>query len=161
MIDGAHHSRELVTIKMTFSVLLKLLHGVHHGDQRTLELLQRTQVYFIPVVNPDGVAYIEEQETGDGQIVLKRKNGRNTGGFCGQVDQGVDLNRNYDVFWEPGHAIMDDYVCGQSYRGTEPFSEPETRTMRDFILAHKRTLKFIVNYHSYGNMFLVPYSGNH
>ena len=32
--------------------------------------------------------------------------------------------------------------------------------MRDFILDHKDTLKFIVNYHSYGNMFLVPYSGN-
>ena len=31
--------------------------------------------------------------------------------------------------------------------------------MRDFILAHKDTLKFVLNYHSYGNMFLVPYSG--
>ena len=32
LFDGAHHSRELVTIKMTLTILLKLLHGVHHGD---------------------------------------------------------------------------------------------------------------------------------
>ena len=30
--------------------------------------------------------------------------------------------------------------------------------MRDFILSNADTLKFIINYHSYGNMFLVPYS---
>ena len=30
LFDGAHHSRELVTIKMTFGILLKLLHGVHY-----------------------------------------------------------------------------------------------------------------------------------
>ena len=84
---------------MTFSVLLKLLHGVHWGDQFTLDLLERTKVYFIPVVNPDGVAYIESHETGDGTIQLKRKNGRKTEGRCSGVNEGVDLNRNYDISW--------------------------------------------------------------
>ena len=51
-------------------------------------------------------------------------------------------------------------MCGQSYRGAEPFSEPETRTMRDFILLKKSELKFIVNYHAFGNMFLIPYQGS-
>ena len=32
--------------------------------------------------------------------------------------------------------------------------------MRDFILENKDTLKFIVNYHSYGNMFITPYNGS-
>ena len=31
--------------------------------------------------------------------------------------------------------------------------------MRDFILAHQDTLKFVINYHSYGNMLVIPYSG--
>ena len=39
LFDGAHHPRELVTIKMTLSILLKLLHGVHHKNQETLDLL--------------------------------------------------------------------------------------------------------------------------
>ena len=32
LIDGAHHSRELITIKMTLTILLRLLHGIHYGD---------------------------------------------------------------------------------------------------------------------------------
>ena len=35
LIDGAHHSRELITIKMTFTVLLKMLYGLHIGDTET------------------------------------------------------------------------------------------------------------------------------
>ena len=61
-------------------------------------MLAATQVYVIPIVNPDGVAYIESHETGDGTIELKRKNGRKSG-FCSGVNEGVDLNRNYDVSW--------------------------------------------------------------
>ena len=78
---------------------MKLLHGVHHEDANTLELLEQTQVFFIPMVNPDGVAFIEARETGDGKIVLKRKNGRQLSAHCSAVDMGVDLNRNYDVSW--------------------------------------------------------------
>ena len=42
MIDGAHHARELITIKMSFSVLLKVLYGVYIGDHGTLKMLQHT-----------------------------------------------------------------------------------------------------------------------
>ena len=31
--------------------------------------------------------------------------------------------------------------------------------MRDFVLSHQDTLKFVVSYHSYGNMLVIPYSG--
>ena len=90
---------------MTFSFLLKLLHGVYYGDNSTLQILRTTQVYIIPVVNPDGVAFIEENEIGDGQIVLKRKNGRRNRYGCryGEVDEGVDLNRNYDINWSTSY----------------------------------------------------------
>ena len=36
LFDGAHHSRELITIKMTLSILLKLLHGIHYKDTEIL-----------------------------------------------------------------------------------------------------------------------------
>ena len=32
--------------------------------------------------------------------------------------------------------------------------------MRDFILENADTLKFIVNYHCYGNVFFIPYSSS-
>lgn len=116
-------------------------------------------MYIIPVVNPDGVAYIERNEKGDGHIELKRKNGRidEDSWWCPEVLQGVDLNRNYDVSWD---EIQDSKPCSETYHGSEPFSEPETRTMRNFILEKQDTLKFILNYHSYGNMLIYPYSGS-
>ena len=44
---------------------------------------------------------------------------------------GVDLNRNFDK--EYGSYSSDD-PCQEDYRGTEAFSEPETRALRDYVL---------------------------
>ena len=40
LIDGAHHARELITIKMTLSVLIKVLYGVYIEDKETVEMLR-------------------------------------------------------------------------------------------------------------------------
>lgn len=118
-------------------------------------MLKTTQVYFIPIVNPDGVSYIEENLKIEGKMPLKRKNGRVSGTCIDSVDEGVDLNRNYNISWDVSQPDLN--ICGQSYRGVAPFSEPETRSIRDFIMQNKDQLKFVVNYHAFGNMFMVPY----
>ena len=99
LYTGATHSRELVTIKMILAVMLKLLHGVHYEDTESIKMLETTQVYLMPAVNPDGVAYIESNEIGNGEIVLKRKNMNPAIDCRDPVDNGVDLNRNFDVSW--------------------------------------------------------------
>jgi len=50
----------------------------------------------------------------------------------------VDLNRNYPTFWEGG----DTDVTTQVYRGTAPFSEPETQAFRDFALEHRFAMAY-------------------
>jgi len=50
----------------------------------------------------------------------------------------VDLNRNYPNFWDLG--VTD--VTTQEYRGTAPFSEPETQAFRDFALQHKFAMAY-------------------
>jgi hypothetical protein len=50
----------------------------------------------------------------------------------------VDLNRNYPTFWEDG----DTDVTTQVYRGTAPFSEPETQAFRDFALNHRFAMAY-------------------
>ncbi|MFQ5977499.1 MAG: M14 family zinc carboxypeptidase [Candidatus Heimdallarchaeota archaeon] len=49
----------------------------------------------------------------------------------------VDLNRNYATFWRyrPGYDT-------QTYAGTEPFSEPETQTFRQFARNHKFAMAY-------------------
>jgi len=50
----------------------------------------------------------------------------------------VDLNRNYPVFWDIGNTD----VTTQEYRGSAPFSEPETQAFRDFAQQHKFAMAY-------------------
>jgi len=50
----------------------------------------------------------------------------------------VDLNRNYPTFWGDGNTD----VTTQEYRGTAPFSEPETQAFRDFALKHRFAMAY-------------------
>jgi len=75
-------------------------------DAHVAELL-RTRVLWVQLaMNPDGIA------------AATRKNAR-----------GVDLNRNFAVRWEAKTA-----PTSRTYAGPEPFSEPETAALRDFVL---------------------------
>nr|XP_034834978.1 carboxypeptidase A1-like [Maniola hyperantus] len=102
--------------------------------------------YFHPVVNPDGY---EHSHTGDR---MWRKNRAKHKGAC----MGVDLNRNFSYGWggkessnNPGNAF---------YRGPEPFSEPESRAIRDFILNSGIPFKAYITLHSYGQVILFPFA---
>lgn len=72
--------------------------------------------------------------------------------------RGVDINRNYGESWGQDNGSSND-PCADNYRGAYPFSEPETRAMRDFLTSHRDEIKFIYNFHSFGNMYLWPYNG--
>ncbi|MDH4214466.1 MAG: M14 family zinc carboxypeptidase [Candidatus Thorarchaeota archaeon] len=50
----------------------------------------------------------------------------------------VDLNRNYPVLWDIGNTD----VTTQEYRGSAPFSEPETQAFRDFAQQHKFAMAY-------------------
>jgi carboxypeptidase T len=76
---------------------------------------------------------------------------------CTDVDAGVDLNRNYGYSW--GTGDLDRIECQKEYEaypGKGPFSEPETHAMRDFLISKKDELKFVFNFHSFGNMVVMP-----
>ena len=70
-------------------------------------MLSQNRYYFIPIINVDGVAMIEENHARSRDmftIVEKRKNMGPTppdegNKSCSYVDSGVDLNRNFDYDW--------------------------------------------------------------
>jgi len=57
---------------------------------------------------------------------------------------GVDLNRNYG--WNTTYAAGSPNPQDETYRGPEPFSEPETRAIRDLVLTHG--FKYALSFHS-------------
>ena len=66
--------------------------GIHIRGGRTSEvsyLVDNRELYFVPVINPDGYAYNEQISPNGGG--MWRKSRRNNGGGI----YGVDLNRNY------------------------------------------------------------------
>lgn len=68
---------------------------------------------------------------------------------------GTDLNRNFEYMWM--YAGASNNSCTEIYAGPEPFSEPETRALRDWILANNEHAKLYLAFHSYGEMMLFPW----
>ncbi len=59
------------------------------------------------------------------------------------------MNRNYQFRF--GKGASSGKSCSEIYRGEYPFSEPETRAIRDFITGKKDEIKFVYNFHGMGN----------
>ena len=93
-------------------------------------LVNNRELYFIPVINADGYAFVEQISPDGG--VYWRKNRRDLGG--GKF--GVDLNRNFGYMWGYDDIGSSPVLESDLYRGTVPFSEPETQAVREFCVAH-------------------------
>jgi murein tripeptide amidase MpaA len=160
LLTGQHHAREHITASVVLFSLLKLLHGgVVWRSQEYVDLLLQNKYYVIPSVNVDGVAFIEAEFLKTGQLPEKRKNMNIQSKECPAAEAGVDLNRNYDFLWGVGDTANDKECEGETYGGKAPFSEPETRAIRDFVAAKKNELRFVYNLHCSGNQYIIPFNG--
>jgi len=147
LFDGLHHAREIMTVEMLLSFMEHLLAG-YGADPEITFLVDNRQIWFVPIVNPDGFLYNELTNPNGGG--LWRKNRRNDQGPC----VGVDNNRNYPFEWVgPG---SDPNPCGETYRGPGPNSEAENQTLINFINQHE----FVTHntYHSVAGMVLFPWA---
>ncbi len=148
LYNGVHHAREplsMINLQYYMWVLLE-----NYGtDEYITNLVDNTEMYFVPVLNPDGYIYNETTDPQGGGYW--RKNRRNNGD--GTI--GVDLNRNYSYAWGQDNQGSSGNPNSNTYRGTEPFSEPETQAIRNFVLSRNFTIAF--NNHSYSNLLLSPW----
>ena len=122
-------------------------------------MLKNTKFHFVPIVNVDGGALVEQGWVEDHKILNKRKNmNPSNSGTCGEENSGVDLNRNWGIDWPPASVKNKTELCGDFWPGDEAFSEPESRALRDFISANRGEIKFVINCHTSGNEFIWPYN---
>eukprot|EP01080_Neovahlkampfia_damariscottae_P000683 gene683-8935_t len=142
LILSAHHCREIVTPEIALYAIKMLTEG-YNKDPVVTKLVDTYNIWIVPILNVDGLEYAWKTNN------MWRKNRKpNQGG-----SYGVDLNRNYDLDW---------YKCGgstvpssQTYKGTAPFSEAESHTIRDFSRAEH--FAKVIDFHSYGREVLHAY----
>ena len=145
------HSREPLGM-MNLMYFVQLLLEEYDEDSELNYLINNREIWFIPVVNPDGYVYNELIEPNGGG--MHRKNRLDTN--CGNGDnRGVDLNRNYGYGWGSDDTGSSPNPCSATYRGESKFSEPETQAVRDFIIEHQ--FKNVLHYHSYWNTYIHPW----
>ena len=142
------HAREPAGLMTLLFYMYYLLEN-YDNDEFIKTLVDHTEMYFVPVVNPDGYVYNETNYPNGGG--MWRKNRRNNGNGT----WGVDLNRNYGYMWGYNNIGSSPDPGSQTYRGTEPFSEPEIQNIRDFCESHE--FKTSINYHTYSNLLLYPW----
>ncbi len=144
------HAREPAGM-MTVLYYMWWLLEQYGSDPRASYLVENRQLWFIPVVNPDGYAYNESTNpTGGG---LWRKNRRNNG----DGTFGIDLNRNFgpEFMWNAPNGGSSTSPGSSTYRGANPFSEPETQTLDVFMRLHQ--IRTCLNYHTHGRLLIYPY----
>lgn len=143
---SAQHAREWITPEMTRRLLRHVVDS-YGRDQEIRRVLDTTELWFVPVANPDGYDYSHSTER------LWRKNLRdNNGNGTTEVGDGVDLNRNFPNHWGYDNEGSSPSPDNDTYRGTAPASEPKTRAMDG--LMRRIGFEFFVNYHSAAELLL-------
>jgi len=144
LYTGTIHAREWIGNELGIEFIEYLLKN-YQSNPQILQTLTYNTLYIVPCLNPDGFEYSRKH------FSFWRKNRRNNG----DGTFGVDLNRNFSVGWQ---KVSD--TKSNVYGGVEPFSEPETRAIRDFVNAHPN-ITMALDYHSQGNVFFPAHKFNH
>ncbi|MCC6783664.1 MAG: hypothetical protein IT457_12550 [Planctomycetes bacterium] len=142
LLAAQHHARELNSPHMVLRAAQRVLAG-HGVDPALTALVDETELWFVPCVNPDGVDHVWNVDQ------LWRKNRRNNG-----ANYGVDPNRNYPTHW--GACGSSTTTSSETYRGPSAGSEPEVRSMRALVASIRPEI--YLDFHSYGQQVLFPYA---
>ncbi len=130
-----------IKVKKTDFPIIIIQYGIHAREHITCHLAlpqiedyikrgKRGTVYFIPAVNIDGI-----------EIALTKKP------LYKANANGVDLNVNFDALW--GKGELNSLQKGdENFIGDFPFSESESRALRDFTLKIKPNAT--ISYHAKG-----------
>ena len=139
---GCQHAREWIAVEVPY-LLASYLVSEYGTNPAVTSIVDAGEIWIVPVVNPDGYVYSWE-----GSRYWRKNRRPNEGGSI-----GVDLNRNWGYEWEGSGSSTNPR--SETYRGTAPFSEPETQALRDLVL--DGGFNMMMDWHSYGELILYPW----
>ncbi|EPZ32777.1 Peptidase M14, carboxypeptidase A domain-containing protein [Rozella allomycis CSF55] len=142
VFHGAEHAREWISAAVV-SYMANELITQYGKDAEITNLLDAFDFTIIPILNIDGYRYSHEKDR------MWRKN-RQPNAFC----TGTDMNRNWGFKWEGKGSSA--FPCSEVYRGKEPFSAPETQSMRDYLASLNNVVSYI-DFHAYSQLWMYPW----
>lgn len=166
VLIGAHHGREW----MTSMLLMKKLEEYAEAYQNQTDfgtystcILNDVAIWFIPMLNPDGVTI--QQNTLDNfpqnhqKHLLAMNEGVENFERWKANGQGVDLNRQYPAGWKNLNS-QPKFPSYQFYKGRKPLEAKEVKVLTKFIREINPVIA--VAYHSSGEeVFWNYHNGKH
>lgn len=165
--NASHHSLEWITtvllMKFTENFLKAYAAGTDIRGYRPRDIWNRSSIYIIPMVNPDGIDLVLNGLHNDNpyyESLIRWNNGSMDFSRVWQANiRGVDLNHNYDASWQLSKQAEAIYgITGPGptrYSGPSPESEPESRAVANFTRASD--FRLVLAYHSQGEVIYWNY----
>ncbi|WP_152396814.1 M14 family metallopeptidase [Paenibacillus guangzhouensis] len=156
-INGSHHAREWITsilnMKMIETYAQSYTNTTKYNGYHTKELLDHVSIWFVPMVNPDGVtlqqfgssAFPQQDRA---QLIQMNDGSLNFTRWKANA-QGIDLNRQYDADWS-NIKNNSGRPYWWNYKGPKPVYANETKAMVEF--TYRIQPEIAVSYHSSGEI---------
>lgn len=166
VLIGAHHGREWLTSALLMNMLEGYAEAYQRGKRigfRSTDILNQVSIWFIPMLNPDGVTIQQNNLKSfspdfQKQLLQMNEGSRNLKRWKAN-GVGVDLNRQYPAGWRrlnqeqsnPSYAF---------YKGKKPLESKEVIALTQFIKEIKPSIA--VAYHTAGREIFWNYkNGKH
>ncbi len=164
LYNGSHHANEWITTPVLMKFVEEYAKAVSGGarilDRDAAALFRQTQLYVVPMVNPDGVdlvtgaveegtlEYDRAQDIAARFPAIEFPNGWKANLL------GVDLNLNYPAGWEQARenkfALGFDQPSPRDFVGLAPLDQVESSAMAR--LTRELSPRLTLSYHSQGKV---------
>ncbi len=135
LVGGMHGGYEWNTILLAYEM-------IDYFSEQPEQIPKNVTLTIIPSANPDGQFLVTGSDGRFNPAEIPPDIDTFPGRFNGR---NVDLNRNWDCEWSETAVWRDQPVNS----GRQPFSEPESRLLRDYFLQKKPAL--VIFWHSAGD----------
>lgn len=164
-INGSMHARERITTNIILKNIEDYCNAYRNNSSisgyNVKELLDQVTIYYVPMVNPDGVDYTISGKASIRDPLLKsnidsiyhspQTGWNHTSNRWKANIRGVDLNRQWNSGWNKNLKYDPGKPADAYYKGPEPLSEPEAQAI--YQLSIENPFMIHVAYHTQGKIF--------
>jgi len=148
MFECGIHAREWSSVAAGVYLVNRLI-TTYGSDQVVTNLVDKYEFNIVVESNPDGYLFTWHQDR-----IWRKTRSRSSIDWLG-VCRGADANRNFDI--EHCGVGTSRKPCEDTYCGDKPFSESETRALRDLMSELKDRIKLYISIHAYSQLWMTPY----